>query len=570
MLSPSFRLEKVFIFIFMFLLIVGQILPSTGTESHLQLLPRSQLKDDMSPAGNVVYAFPGEIVNTTVYLGVNRPQVSYYEVTLTLNSSAFETVNALPVYGTTSNESGYFIRVSFACPNDQPGTWWNLGYELFPLENQTVESLKEDTITASGSEINITSKSSGYMSGFFAVSGKVILSFTENVTSVVLYPENTQNYTVVSTQVNRWTYSNSQLVIYFSLYDYIDSSGSIVPPAVTVELGYYVNQSYTIPGSSTTGSTGVLELVQGNGAYIMGITSSQMVQILSSINQTLSVPVSQLNAAVVSINGDVATVETSFGSMLTSLNNINASLKNVSKGEAFLSTDIGNLEVPLTSINATISSIRTNTVILETDLGEVQTSLLNLNASVSSVRNGIAYLTTSLGSLKVPLSDLNATVEKVENGTAILIGSLGSMEASLKSINSTLVELSGENATLETSLGIVYLSLKELNATVTSYGSSISRLNGSMVYINTTIGNISGTVTKIYNNTAVIETAFGNVTESIGNIKEQVTKDNTATKDPLSPFYLVMMAMLGAAIFLSLLAVFDTRNILKIISGKEK
>ncbi|MEM0138373.1 MAG: hypothetical protein QW100_01415 [Thermoplasmatales archaeon] len=570
MLSPSFKLRKGIIFILMLLIVTGQFLPCGGTDPHLQSLLRGPIEDDMSPPGNVVYAFPGEIVNTTVYLGGSKPEATYYEVTLTLNSSAFETVNAIPVFGTISNESGYLIRVSFACPNDQPGTWWNLGYELFPLENQTLESLKEDTITASGSEINISSKSSGYMSGFFAVSGRVVLNFSENVTSVVLYPENTQNYTVVSTQVNRWTYSNSQLVIYFSLYDYIDSSGSIVPPAVTVELGYYVDQSYTISGLSTTGSAGVLELVQGNGAYIMGITSSQMVQILSSINQTLSVPISQLNAAVVSINGDVATVETSFGSMLTSLNNINASLKNVSDGEAFLSTDIGNLEVPLTSINATISSIRTNTVILETDLGEVQTSLSNLNASVSSVRNGVAYLTTAIGTLKEPLSELNATVEKVENGTAILTGSLGSVETSLKSINSTLVELSGENATLQTSLGIIYLSLKELNATVASYVSSISRLNGSMVYINTTIGNISGTVTKIYNDTAVIKTAFGNVTESIGNIKEQVTRDNTATKDPINPFYLVIMAMLGTGIFLSFLAVFDTRNILKIISGKEK
>ncbi|MEM0141057.1 MAG: hypothetical protein QXN66_03350 [Thermoplasmatales archaeon] len=404
MLERNFedKIKKRMILVILGVIILGGFFQYTNSQLPPSSSHERVVENGLISTENVLYAFPGEIVNSTYYLGQNVPDAIYYEVTLALNSSSFETVNAMPVLETISGQSGHYLSISFLSPNGQPGNWWNIGYEIFPLETLTYQSQKEETIAATGFQIDITSKSSGYMLGFFPISGKVTFDFSQNVTSVVLYPENTQNYTVISAQVNGWNYSNSQLIIYFSLYDYIDSSGSVVPPLITAELGYCVNQSYTGFGHHAVGSGGILELVQGNGAYIMGITSSQMAQILSNINQTLSVPLSQLDAAVVSINVDTATIDTTLGSMVTTLKDINATLTNISAGEAILGTDIGNVKVPLSSINAAISSVKMNTVILETDIGEIQTSISNLNASVTSIHDGVAYLSTAVGTLREP------------------------------------------------------------------------------------------------------------------------------------------------------------------------
>ncbi|MEM0127555.1 MAG: hypothetical protein QXO03_00515 [Thermoplasmatales archaeon] len=71
-----------------------------------------------------------------------------------------------------------------------------------------------------------------------------------------------------------------------------------------------------------------------------------------------------------------------------------------------------------------------------------------------------------------------------------------------------------------------------------------------IICINTTLGNVSGTISRIYNNTAFIKTSFGNVTASVSSIKEEVRIGETESKDPVSPLYIIMIAMLGVYDFL--------------------
>ena len=560
-------IKAVFIAILIFMFALLHPLAAFGAGSHQESMNAVEFN---TAENGTLYAFPGEIVNTSYYVGQSLGSISYYQVTVTLNSSSYETLNSFPIFETVSGTSGYYIGVSITAPNDQPGTWWNVGYQIIPVEENTVNILDSTVLTATGSQVSLNDKYQLSPGGTYSLSGKAIFNFSQNVTSISLYPTNPPNCTIVSTQVNGWSFSNSELTVYFSAYEYIGGSGSDVPPSVSATVSYYVSQSSFVLGDPFQATGPKLQLVQGDGAYIMGITSSQIAEITSSINQTLSVPISELNAAVVSINDDVATISTSFGKMITSLNNINATIENISKGEAIINTELGSIEVSLSSLNATISGVMLNTIQIQTSLGTVRTSLSNLNSSMEYVSKGIAYISTSVGTLKIPISYLNATVLRILNGTATIEASIGTVETNLRSINATIVSISGENATLLTSLGTIEVDLSEINTTFVTYGNTLAKLNGSIVDIDTAVGNISGTVTKIYNNTATIATSFGNVTASVTKIKNDISSSGNFTRDPISLFNLITIVMLCAILFMVLLTLYSSRNALRIISNRMK
>ncbi|MDA8054337.1 MAG: hypothetical protein M0Z77_01635 [Thermoplasmatales archaeon] len=87
-----------------------------------------------------------------------------------------------------------------------------------------------------------------------------------------------------------------------------------------------------------------LGLVSGNGAYILGISQAQIAEIEGAVNSTMTVSLNQLDAAISSINGDVATITTQFGTMSTTLNSINASLTSINSGVATLETTLGQVK----------------------------------------------------------------------------------------------------------------------------------------------------------------------------------------------------------------------------------
>ncbi|MEM0159748.1 MAG: hypothetical protein QW393_03245, partial [Candidatus Micrarchaeaceae archaeon] len=110
---------------------------------------------------------------------------------------------------------------------------------------------------------------------------------------------------------------------------------------ITMYANETVSGTYTIGTTSpTTGFATLTEpfpnsqsdylgLVSGNGALITGISQSQIVQLETDINATLSVPISQLDASVTSIQNSVAQITTAFGTMQASLSAINATVAGI-------------------------------------------------------------------------------------------------------------------------------------------------------------------------------------------------------------------------------------------------
>jgi hypothetical protein len=591
-LRPSFSLgpremytnsdRKIMIFILVAVLVLGAfsfllgVQNYNGYSEHQELL----IKNSFDPFTNLsavsfgsvqagpMNAFPGQLINESYFLGTTNPSVSYYEVTVTLNSSSYETLNAFPTYSSSLTPAGYYLLFSFEMPNDQSGMWWNVGYEILPITISTVQEEEMTTMLAQGTQVwmqyPVVSSAGSYM-----IKGGANFTFTDNVTEIQLYPSNPQGSTIVSAQVNSWRYSAGIIKVNFSLFESVgNSNGPTTPPTMIASVIYYVPIVTKTTGNPVPESGYRITLIQGNGAYLMGVTSNQIAQITNSINQTLSIPISQLNAAVVSINGDVATLQTSYGTMTAKLTSINATITNIDNGMATIETDVGSLQTSLSSLSTTVTSVSAGEMEITTDIGTIFTSLDSLNASFEGMNGTDAIIQTDIGSIETSLNSINATIFSVHQGMIEMNTSIGKIETSLKSVNASLVGISGDTAKIMTSAGEINASLSDLNTSIFAPGGDIPWLNGSYANIETCLGNITGTITNVSNDTASIKTNLGVVTASMDSIKSINSQGSTG--DPPSLYELIVIALLGMLIIISSLAMLGSRNTLKIMGDKVK
>jgi hypothetical protein len=181
-------------------------------------------------------------------------------------------------------------------------------------------------------------------------------------------------------------------------------------------------------------------LVTGNGALLTGISSSQIATLEADVNSTVSasltVPISQLNAAITSVNGAVANLKTTVGNITTDLKTINATVASIENGMVLVQSDLGSIKTSLASLNASIIAFDNNVVTINTTLGQVVTSLGNINAKVTANSNGIANITTSLGTISGTVTATNGKVATIQTSLGTLTASLGTLTANVSKIQS--------------------------------------------------------------------------------------------------------------------------------------
>ncbi len=172
--------------------------------------------------------------------------------------------------------------------------------------------------------------------------------------------------------------------------------------------------------------SGYLGLVSGNGALVTGISQSQIAQLETDINTTLSVPISQLDASVTSIQNSVAQITTAFGIMQASLKTINATVTSINSGVATLQTTLGQVTTSLSSLNSTVVALNGDTAKISTAVGVFSTTINNINATVTLNSGNIATIKTDLGTF-------TGNVTSVSNGIATIQTSLGTITANTQS-----------------------------------------------------------------------------------------------------------------------------------------
>jgi peptidoglycan hydrolase CwlO-like protein len=166
------------------------------------------------------------------------------------------------------------------------------------------------------------------------------------------------------------------------------------------------------------------------------------------------------------------------------------------------------LSPTLTNWNAWIINVQGDLVTIKTDIAIVKVSLEAINAKLTSIDGRIANIETDIGSIKVDISAINTTLKSI-NGTIVTIESnIGETQISLNQINATLIALNETVATIQTDLGNIETSIEDIQLKIT-------RIDGNIATISTTLGDIQGTIVTIQGDIATIKTDIGEIKASL-------------------------------------------------------
>ncbi len=172
-----------------------------------------------------------------------------------------------------------------------------------------------------------------------------------------------------------------------------------------------------------------LGIVSGSGALVVSV-GNITATIETAIHNSMSVPLSELNASISSINGLSVSITTAFGTMEATLNSIDATITSIDSGVATLETSLGQISTSLNSLNATVIQLNGDTAKISTAVGVFSTTINNINATVTVSNGNIATIKTDLGTF-------NGTVTSVSNGIATIQTSLGTIETNTQSTTPT-------------------------------------------------------------------------------------------------------------------------------------
>jgi archaellum component FlaC len=131
-----------------------------------------------------------------------------------------------------------------------------------------------------------------------------------------------------------------------------------------------------------------------------------------------------INASIIDIAGDTATITTDWGDVVMNIDAISTSVASIAGDTATIVGEWGTMQASLDSLNATLESVDGNVATIVTDLGTVQASLDDLNATVTSIDGNVATVTTDVGVIK-------GNVASIDGNVATITTDIGTMEANI-------------------------------------------------------------------------------------------------------------------------------------------
>ncbi len=180
------------------------------------------------------------------------------------------------------------------------------------------------------------------------------------------------------------------------------------------------------------------------------------------------------------------------------------------------------LSSTLTNWNAWLVEIHGDVATIETDIATFQISLDGINAKLQSIEGKIVTIETDLGTIKVDAELINATVIAIEGRIANIKSDLGEITVSVSDINATISAFEDSFVTIKTDLGIIKTSIDSINLTVTN-------INGTTVTLNTSLGDLEGTIEDIQGDIVTIKTDLGDVKVDLADVKDKLPSTPTTT-----------------------------------------
>jgi len=311
-----------------------------------------------------------------------------------------------------------------------------------------------------------------------------------------------------------------------------DLSGSVE----NIATGLY-RVPYTIPIDASVGT------------YVLVVNASFFTQKGVSLKSFLLSPtLTDQNALIIDIEGDIATILTDVGAIKADLTTINATLVGMEgtiaiihstigeftapgdticatlteiKGDvATIESTLGSIEDDIDDINGEISDIDGTLVTIQTDIGEIQTDVTAINAKLTAINETVGIVKTDLmGLVEVELDKINATIADVQDGLVTVNSTLGDIQLDLGDVTLELISVQGDikegvtniTAAITDAEGNILVELGHVEVTLEDINATLEIIDGSLVTIRTDIGTIEGTITSIRGDIATIETDIGTI-----------------------------------------------------------
>ena len=380
--------------------------------------------------------FPGQ--NVTLYAYGLSPE-TYYAVYGYTSATPASGSPAL-AYFTTDSSGSYNTGITVSLPTS-----------LVKGTNYYLDVLPGSTALPAAATVNYTFTSGSYNNIFGPT-----FNYTSNTESA--FPGQLVNFAwTPATPPNKvgTNYGPVEVTIFLNGTAYMTVPGNIESGTLiagsfpmpnnntgafwTITLGYtQVDYATTTVANVTMSTHGAptLLLVSGAGALITGFNTAQLTAIIkTAIGTSMSVPLSELNASIVSIKGLTANITTAFGTMTSTLS----------------------------AINATVTSIENGQVLVQTDVGSIMTSFASLNSSIQTFNGDVATINTTLGSVTASLSSINTKV--VSNGANLV-----TVETDLGNISGEITATHGQTSTISTSLGDLNATVAKINTNTSGFG----------------------------------------------------------------------------------------------------
>jgi PKD repeat protein len=209
-------------------------------------------------------------------------------------------------------------------------------------------------------------------------------------TGGIYYPGEKAEFYISTSQLGKSIgVSFKKIELYYNGSLYEDLSGL----AQLVNDGLYLIV-YTVPGNAEAGV--YMLFVEAEYLNITGIgtASFQISDLLNDIKATL-----------VGIEGTVAYVNSTLGTLTLDVKDINAILVGLSDTLAYVNSTLGTLTVPIENINLTVTEIKMDIATIQTSLGTIQGKVIAIEGNVTK----IATIETDLGTVKVDVSNLSGS-----------------------------------------------------------------------------------------------------------------------------------------------------------------
>lgn len=417
-----------------------------GTYAVLLFIKTSAASATLAPASYSVSA------SLTLSASSGAPRASFTATPASLHADAYYDLyfgsQYVETVGPTAATGGY-SPISVTVPEIPPATYT---ISLDPTGTTTPAVSASFTVTES-TTITLFSGGADAVTAF----PTELVQFTWTPTSAPVIPGSTDANGVTWGPVAVTVNLNSTPYTSFPGADSAGTlSGSFQMPNAPASSSYFVSLTWTQTGvcsssaatcgaagattfsSYTDASAAFLQLVSGNGALLTGITPAQVAEITTAVNQTLEVPISELKAAVVSINDATANITTQFGTMTATLNAINATVTSVENGVVTLQTSFGYVNTSLKALGGAIASINGTLLAVTTSLGTITTTLNSVDATVTSTATSVSGLVGSVATIQTTLGTLTGQVTSVQNGIVTIQTDIGTLQTNVSNVGTSV------------------------------------------------------------------------------------------------------------------------------------